>query len=864
MIKIQNLNKIYGSTKSKKCHALKNINLDLPDRGLVFICGKSGSGKSTFLNLIGGLDCLTSGEINVDGKRLSQIKERDFCDYRSAHIGFVFQDCYLIDEMTVSENIALSLDLCKTKYSDKIERALEKVGLTGFEDRYPRELSGGERQRVSIARALVKNPKLILADEPTGNLDSELGRSIFDLFKALSKECLVLVVSHDLENAAYFADRIIELSEGEIVSDRSKNPSFPETLEFVDDHLIYPEGMALNDGDIDFLNSHRTKKIIKKNGRYIDTKIDIGIIEKEREFENSGLSFGRLMRLSWIFLKRKMVGIVASIFMVAAIMLIMLFSQTVVSFDANNVIQDEINQKNHSSLVLSKYPLKEVSFDSDFRGVVTGDDIAAFEQTGFNGTIYPIYNPTVAVTSGHNALGRVYPYFQQSIYITETLGTMIVDEGYLQRKFGEEITYLAKADEENPIGVLITDYVADSIIATCYDSNITYEDLLGAHMFGVPYKTVRTYINGIIYTGYKEEYGELFDRALFYSGTDFAKLMRKSQFEDFVFDVYDKLGYSYTFNPNYVYDYENSDDVDIVWTFRTYVNGDRKYSATNGHYGIKDLHNQFGLGPAEVVLSLEAYNAYFETDYTRTDCDTFVPHDMEIAVYRMYDLLKEHCLFSSTVHIKAISADIAGAMVLSEDLYSKYAEHAVTVQGLYFDDLSGVFGIFDLASEMGFVGQSQNLEGIYTMTKVVDAFIPIFRWVSIFLCIGIVLILMRFLTQTIKSKLYEIGILKALGMKNMMVGWIFGLQTIMIAVFTSLLATIGYYFFIDWANVVLIGSIEKIVGSHIIIDFDLLSYQPNVVLVNCLAVFLLALLSLIVPMVKIKMIKPMSIIKAKE
>ena len=166
MIKITSLCKVYRSKKHKKCYALNNVNLTLPDAGLVFVLGKSGSGKSTLLNLIGGLDKITSGTIEVDGNDISHLNEKKMCNYRNSHIGFIFQDYHLIEELTVYDNIVLSLNLRRMKDYGDVSMALARVGLAGYEHRYPSELSGGERQRVAIARAIVKNPRIILADEP--------------------------------------------------------------------------------------------------------------------------------------------------------------------------------------------------------------------------------------------------------------------------------------------------------------------------------------------------------------------------------------------------------------------------------------------------------------------------------------------------------------------------------------------------------------------------------------------------------------------------------------------------------------------------------------------------------------------------
>ena len=178
MIEIKNVTKIYRAKKRGQHKALDNINLTLQDNGLVFVIGKSGSGKSTLLNLIGGLDSATAGNIVVDGNDITTYAEGQLSNYRSGHIGFIFQDYHLLDELTVAENICLSLDLVREEDNGRVAEALKKVGLDGYQDRYPNELSGGEQQRVAIARAIVKRPKLILADEPTGNLDNVTATAI--------------------------------------------------------------------------------------------------------------------------------------------------------------------------------------------------------------------------------------------------------------------------------------------------------------------------------------------------------------------------------------------------------------------------------------------------------------------------------------------------------------------------------------------------------------------------------------------------------------------------------------------------------------------------------------------------------------
>lgn len=224
MLQLKNISKIY--TAGKETKALDGINLNFGESGLVFITGKSGSGKSTLLNLIGGLDSPTDGEFIIDGKRAEHFTERDFDNYKKylyrlrlsgiqSHIGFYRWE----------ENVIFSFELQGEKQTREIvDGIFKKIRLTDGEgkslyDRKINELSGGQKQRTALARALIKNPQIILADEPTGALDSETGENIFKILKEISSDKLVIAVTHDEEKAERYGDRIIKLCDGKTVSD---------------------------------------------------------------------------------------------------------------------------------------------------------------------------------------------------------------------------------------------------------------------------------------------------------------------------------------------------------------------------------------------------------------------------------------------------------------------------------------------------------------------------------------------------------------------------------------------------------------------------------------------------------------------
>lgn len=265
MLETKDLVKIYKPKKGVPVTALDKISLKFPDKGMVFLLGKSGSGKSTLLNVLGGLDSYDGGEIIIKGVSSKNFKQEHFDSYRNTYVGFIFQEYNVLDEFSVGANIALAIELQNRKASDgEINGILKQVDLEGFGNRKPNELSGGQKQRVAIARALVKKPEIIMADEPTGALDSVTGRQVFDTLKKLSETKLVIVVSHDREFAEQYADRIIELSDGHVISDVELDtaPAADEvktSLDFHDNIVEVPCGYHLTEEDREAINAYIEK-----------------------------------------------------------------------------------------------------------------------------------------------------------------------------------------------------------------------------------------------------------------------------------------------------------------------------------------------------------------------------------------------------------------------------------------------------------------------------------------------------------------------------------------------------------------------------------------------------------------------------
>lgn len=221
MIEIKNLVKIYNKGKTNEFCALKGIDLSIEEGEMVAIIGKSGAGKSTLLHILAAIDSYDKGSYLVDGVLVGDLKEKDRARFRNQKIGIVMQDYALIDEYTIEENVQIPLIFGKVKGNDvrreKIMTALKNVGLDELAKKPVRQLSGGQKQRVAIARALVNNPAFLLADEPTGALDSKTSGEIMDVFEKLNQGGkTVIIVTHDMEVAAR-CGRVIEISDGEIV-----------------------------------------------------------------------------------------------------------------------------------------------------------------------------------------------------------------------------------------------------------------------------------------------------------------------------------------------------------------------------------------------------------------------------------------------------------------------------------------------------------------------------------------------------------------------------------------------------------------------------------------------------------------------
>lgn len=248
ILKIENLKKYYG-TRSNITKAIDNISFSVNEGEFVAIMGASGSGKTTLLNCISTIDSATAGKIIINGDDITEIKEKDIASFRRNNLGFVFQDFNLLDTLTISENISLSLVINKRsedKIDDMVMDIVKRLGIEEILDKFPYEVSGGQKQRCACARALINNPKLILADEPTGALDSKSSRMLLETMEEINKNlnATILMVTHDAFSAS-FCQRILFLKDGKIFTEILKG--FKTRKEFFNEIL---DILTLLGGDV--------------------------------------------------------------------------------------------------------------------------------------------------------------------------------------------------------------------------------------------------------------------------------------------------------------------------------------------------------------------------------------------------------------------------------------------------------------------------------------------------------------------------------------------------------------------------------------------------------------------------------------
>lgn len=625
MIKVKNLKKTYVMKNGQEARGILDISFDLGESGFVFVVGKSGSGKSTLLNLIGDIDTPTSGDIIVNGKNIKDFSEKDKNLYKSHYCGFIFQDYKLINELNVYENILLSLEINNDleNADSRIKTLLEKLGLKGYENKNINELSGGEKQRVSIARSLIKNPKIILCDEPTGNLDKKTSTQILDLLKEISKNCLVFIVSHDLKACNKYATRRLVINEGLLIEDSIKDESYKNEILVKNNTLYLPFDHTLNEEEVVTVNQIFKGKNIKEISNIDDGFRPFSDDESNENFSKTPQNSTKISKnlkfklLKKYLFKGKLSSFINSLIFALLTMLIILVD-TFLYFDESDVIFQNINTEYQSEINLTKYE------KSNYKGRHTFISFDEVDNENFKDTKY--YSFINYTGRFDNALPDLHyvsvGYKLRSKYATNTnkfypngfSGTVVVDKDYLNNKFnnGEEVEVLAGDidDKVHKTGIILTDYLVDAY-NDIQKANLTYADFIGEFIPPFKYTGLSFYCNAVIKTNYKIKFKKLYDEYIAiknngYVYDDLINFTKTDDYENYINEIVNgDIGVAYTLNPNFLNDVKENDEFCSIMLFADlFLSIDGKTVYEDAKYDYRSLvYSKSKLNDDEIVLS---------------------------------------------------------------------------------------------------------------------------------------------------------------------------------------------------------------------------------------------------------------------
>ena len=526
MLEVKHLSKVYKPKRGVPVKALDDVSLAFPETGMVFLLGKSGSGKSTLLNLLGGLDSCSSGEIVISGTSSRSFRGSSFDSYRNTLVGFIFQEYNVLEEFTVGANVALALELQGKKATDaEIGAILEKVELSGYGNRRPNELSGGQKQRVAIARALVKNPKIIMADEPTGALDSVTGRQVLDTLKELSREKLVIVVSHDRDFARCYADRIIELADGKVISDEvffdDREAFEGKGLSYGEEGIRVSAGYRLTEEDRAQINEYLAaleegKSLLIEGKRRADRRsratepTDAPQTFKPLSLIRSRLPLGPAFRIGASALKHKKLRLFYTIFLSCVAFCLFGLSDTFGSYDHLRTCTRSILDSEIGYASFSREERVEVDDDHSYfemRGRISEEEMKKIsEETKLDlrGVYVPYLNQAVLDRVNLEKISKEEGF---GFYTTRLSGFAEIDEDSLEK---QGLSLLAgRLPDGDKREIAISSYVCETYYfggyATGSDEFETIrgpEDMVGKTLTvnGVEYT-----VTGVVSSGFDHE-----------------------------------------------------------------------------------------------------------------------------------------------------------------------------------------------------------------------------------------------------------------------------------------------------------------------------------------------------------------------
>lgn len=833
MISVRNLTKVYkikGKGENTNVVALNNVSIDFPDTGLVFLLGKSGSGKSTLLNTIGGLDTFDSGEIIIKGKSSKDFKQSDFDSYRNTFIGFIFQEYNVLEEFTVGKNLGLALEL-QGKKADKseVDALLEQVDLGGYYRRKPNQLSGGQKQRVAIARALIKNPEIIMADEPTGALDSNTGKQVMDTLKKLSKTKLVIIVSHDREFAEIYGDRVIELKDGQIIKDDTKTEVVAvksnSGVSFIDNKIIHikkdqkitrEDLIRINQMIVGNINKDdtiisldgKTNTDVKKSAfitndgnREVFKQTSREDIKQSKHNPNdfkmikSRLGLKDSFKMGSSSLKHKPIRLIFTILLSFVAFGLFGVVNTMSCFNRADSLYTTIQELDIETVGINK---RITYYDDHETFLISDEQVDKLQQENPNYNFDKVFasceyfyvnSLTSNVSNSHEP---------SSLKDHNISGIMNIDNSIMQR-YNLKLIYGDLPTNDNE--VCISSNIFNNIVKD-YPDITSFNDLKGKEL-RVNNLNTNLIIVGVLkdntnidkyknlteadrYSDDNRNLSEELGRLLKYSLVNMC-YVNQSTFES----SYDKyLNESYSNNKTRYYCYIKGEEFrgnDRTPNFDSYKNVEQpsyvKVHFKNGKE-LTELHGNQAIVDKTILIN----NLHIE----ESEIEAKVNAGLTIPFGVTYNPEKNHVFELEVVGYFSYSS---GSVIVSDDIFDKYCSgysYVLTQLKGTSSDKKLINNIENLTDGPFFYSiQTTATPILDTFSDIIETLAKVLLWVGVGLAIFAGLMLMNFISVSITYKRREIGILRAIGARRKDVFSIFFAESFIICMINFVLSTIG-------------------------------------------------------------------------
>ncbi len=821
MIYINNLNKTYVS-KGTSTVALNDVSVSFESTGLVSILGKSGCGKTTLMNLIGGLDKFDSGDIIVKNLSFNNSTRKDLDTLRNNVIGFVFQNYNIIDHMTVFDNISLALQIQGVTNIEKVVEHIKLVGLKGLEFRKMNELSGGQKQRVAIARALVKSSEIVLCDEPTGNLDEATSIQIMELLKELSKTRLVIVVSHDSELSTKYSDRVINMNDGQIVSDTG-NVRVSEKIENI--NLSFDASTDVNNAVSEALKLSNSNTIVSVKFDYSSgskDNVDNAVLESDNlaiAEESKFNTFKMIVRTAFSYLTLRKLRLSLVLVLCVLTLSISTFLAAALTYNPNKDIVKSLEEFNNPFIEYfcrtegytytecENQALYELVEDTDLTieniAYVADSNISIETAAGDSRSYYVNVSDSSRyfnLIPGSKDISDTY-----DIYITDYLASYINSSMALE----EFIDY--SYNGYTIVGVIDTDYETINLEDEKYSYSMSYE-YRTAVLNPESYKYVMSENNDYIYDQFNLE-GGAYSRVNVYNVENATyTLLHGNDIsgENEVIVSKDLMCSLLKIN----YDYDCTNTSDDYTMYDNFMNKELNFS--DGYYSYASaIDKVYSDGFTIVGVSNNSYSYMYITsdNYTemydydlrlKADKNFFVaPDDREAAAEYMYYIL------NNTIYRTIFD---------SHDQYNIYSLYSHT---------------YDIEYVTLYVVVLVILSIIATVTLLLN-----FNFIS-------------------KKKRKEVGVLKSLGYKDIHIYLIFTTYVIMQGIILFILSLIGSIIISDIYNVA-----EMNVADYYYRGYDLISATPTSIIYLFFVTFVVGFITVLSPLKKVSRTETIDVIKS--